>query len=74
MSAREEMSMYARLEPTGEREWNWQALDDKGTVLVRLSGTSSAVRSPALASLIADHGFPPGSWVADGDGFLFAAA
>ncbi|MEN3225031.1 hypothetical protein PUR22_29635 [Mycolicibacterium porcinum] len=35
------MSMYARLEPTGEMEWNWQAIDDKGTVLVRLSGTSS---------------------------------
>ncbi|UBV13019.1 hypothetical protein [Mycolicibacterium fortuitum] len=66
--------MYARLEPTGEMERNWQALDDKGTVLMRLSGTSSAVRSPALASLIADHGFPPGSWVADGDGFLIAAA
>lgn len=65
--------MYARLEPTGDTEWNWQAVDDRGTVLVRLNGNTSAVCGPALASLVADHGFPSGTWVPDGDAYLFAA-
>ena len=65
--------MHARLEPTGDAEWNWQVVDDKGPVLVRLGGATDAVTGPALASLVADHGYPSGQWIPDGDGFRFAA-
>lgn len=65
--------MYARLQPTGNSEWNWQVVDDNGAVLVRMSGADTAVCGPALASLVADHGFPSGAWVPDGDGYVFAA-
>lgn len=63
--------MSTRLLPTGEREWH--VIDEQGTVLVKLSGPSTvdAVQGPALASLVADHGYPNGRWTPDGDGFVF---
>ena len=66
--------MYARLEKTSDPAWDWQVIDGTGTVLVRLTGSADAVTGPALASLVADHGFPPGSWAPDADGFEFRAA
>lgn len=65
--------MYARLEKVDDPEWDWQVINGTGTVLVRLAGPADTVTGPALASLIADHGYPPGTWTPDTDGFEFRA-
>lgn len=63
--------MSTRLLPTGERAWH--VIDEQGTVLVKLSGPSTvdAVQGPALASLVAGHGYPKGHWTTDDDGIVF---
>lgn len=63
--------MSTRLLPAGERTWH--VVDARGTVLVKLSGPSTvdAVGGPALAALVADHGYPQGHWTTDGDGLVF---
>lgn len=46
----------------------WHVLANDGTLLVKLQGGERWILGPAKASLVADHGYPPGEWVANGAG------
>lgn len=63
------------IEPTqnGALHWSWEVHDNAGTRLARL-GSVHPPLDVATASLRADHGYPPGDWTPEGDGYRYVPA
>jgi hypothetical protein len=57
----------ATLTNTLEHEWTVTE-EGTGTLLVHLDGVEVLVLGMAAASLVADHGYPQGTWVRWGPG------
>lgn len=51
--------------------WNWEMRDGLGRALGRFGKVGDPPLGSAMATLRADHGYPEGQWVTDGDGYRF---
>lgn len=54
----------------------WFVIDGYDKVLLTVQGAVADIFEPTLASLVADHGYPPGRWEVNpaGHGYVFVSA
>ena len=55
----------------GSLEWTWEMTNSEGTRLGRFGSATTAPLGMATATLRADHGYPPGHWIPEADGYRY---